>query len=83
MENESERPGLASAARTCPGPDPSLTFPGKMFCFDSLLHLSGSIPALCYVAIAVYCLCTVDAPIYARRTKFLYSFLLVTFCRWS
>ena len=50
--------------------------------YDSVLYPFGSIPALRYVAIDVYCLCTGDAPIYARSAKFLYSFLLVTFCRW-
>ena len=53
-----------------------------MFIYDSVLYPFGSIPALCHVAIAVYYLCTGDTSIYARGTKFLYSFLFVTFCRW-
>ena len=36
----------------------------------------------CDVVIAVDFLCTGDAPIYARRRKFVYSFLPVMFCRW-
>ncbi|CAH0516631.1 unnamed protein product [Peronospora belbahrii] len=83
MKNESEvDPDWRPPRVPAPDPKPSLTFPRKMFFYDSVLYPFGSIPALCYVSIAVYYLCTGDAPIYARGTKFLYSFLPVTFCRW-
>nr|AEC45570.1 cellulose synthase 3 [Pseudoperonospora cubensis]QLB37643.1 cellulose synthase 3 [Pseudoperonospora humuli] len=83
MKNESEvDPDWRPPRVPAPDPKPSLAFPRKMFFYDSVLYPFGSIPALCYVSIAVYYLCTGDAPIYARGTKFLYSFLPVTFCRW-
>ena len=82
MQNESEvdpdwRPPRA------PAPDPklSLGFPRNMFFYDSVLWTKCSVPALCYVAIAVYYLCMGDAPIYARGTNILYSFLHVPSCR--
>ena len=62
---------------------PSLTFPRKMFIYDSVLYPFGSISDMCHVAIAVYYSCTGDAPTYARRTKFVCSFLPVPFCRWA
>ncbi|RLN47215.1 hypothetical protein BBJ29_004685 [Phytophthora kernoviae] len=83
MKNESEvDPDWRPPRVPAPDPKPSLVFPRKMFFYDSVLYPFGSIPALCYVSIAVYYLCTGDAPIYAQGTKFLYSFLPVTFCRW-
>nr|AFB20351.1 cellulose synthase 3 [Bremia lactucae] len=83
MKSESEvDPDWRPPRVPAPDPKPSLAFPRKMFFYDSVLYPFGSIPALCYVAIAVYYLCTGDAPIYARGTKFIYSFLPVTFCRW-
>ncbi|CAI5718356.1 unnamed protein product [Hyaloperonospora brassicae] len=77
------RPGLASAARACPGPEAISSVPAQdVFLRLGAVPVFGSIPALHNVAIAVCYLCTGDAPIYARGTKFLYSFLIVTFCRW-
>lgn len=65
-----------------PDPKPNLEFPRQMFFYDSVLYPFGSIPALCYVVIAIFYLCTGDAPIYAKGNKLLYSFLPVMLARW-
>jgi cellulose synthase (UDP-forming) len=83
MKNESEvDPDWRPPRVPAPDPKPSLAFPRKMFFYDSVLYPFGSIPALCYMAIAIYYLCTGDAPIYARGQTFLYSFLPVMLIRW-
>ncbi|CAI5727094.1 unnamed protein product [Hyaloperonospora brassicae] len=83
MQNESEvGPDWRPPRVPVPDPKPSLAFPRNMFFYDSVLWTKCSVPALCYVAIAVYYLCIGDAPIYARGTNILYSFLPVPFCRW-
>lgn len=83
MKNESEvDPDWRPPRVPAPDPKPSLTFPRKMFFYDSVLYPFGSIPALCYVLIAIYYLCTGDSPFYAKGTRFLYSFLPVMLVRW-
>lgn len=83
MKNESEvDPDWRPPRVPAPDPKPSLAFPRKMFFMDSVLYPFGSIPALCYVTIAVYYLCTGDAPIYAKGTTFLYSFLPLNIAKW-
>jgi len=83
MKNESEvDPDWRPPRVPAPDPKPSLAFPRKMFFWDSVFYPFGSIPALCYVIIAVYYLNTGDAPIYAKGTKFLYSFLPVMLIKW-
>jgi cellulose synthase (UDP-forming) len=83
MKSESEvDPDWRPPRVPAPDPKPSLTFPRKMFFYDSVLYPFGSIPALCYVAIAIYYLCTGDAPIYAKGSAFMYSFLPVMIARW-
>lgn len=83
MKNESEvDPDWRPPRVPAPDPKPSLAFPRKMFFYDSVLYPFGSIPALCYVTIAIYYLCTGDAPIYAKGTQFLYSFLPLMMVRW-
>ncbi|TMW66986.1 hypothetical protein Poli38472_012102 [Pythium oligandrum] len=83
MKNESEvDPDWRPPRVPAPDPKPSLAFARKMFFYDSVLYPFGSIPALCYVAIAIYYLCTGDAPIYAKGSKFMYSFLPLMMIRW-
>lgn len=83
MKNESEvDPDWRPPRVPAPDPKPSLEFPRKMFFFDSVLYPFGSIPALCYVFIAIYYLNTGDAPIYASGLTFLYSFLPLMMARW-
>lgn len=83
MKNESEvDPDWRPPRVPAPDPKPSLVFARKMFFYDSVLYPFGSIPALCYVTVAVYYLCTGDAPIYAKGTEFLYSFLPLMLVRW-
>nr|AEZ51039.1 cellulose synthase 3 [Pythium aphanidermatum] len=83
MKNESEvDPDWRPPRVPAPDPKPSLAFPRKMFFYDSVLYPFGSIPALIYVAVAVYYLCTGDAPIYAQGAKFLYSFLPNMLVKW-
>ncbi|KAG9413050.1 hypothetical protein AC1031_016067 [Aphanomyces cochlioides] len=65
-----------------PDPKPSLTFPRKMFFYDSVLYPFGSIPALCYAFIAIYYLCTGSAPIYTPGNRMLWTFLPVMLARW-
>ena len=65
-----------------PDPKPSLNFPRKMFFYDSVFYPFGSIPALCYVTIAIYYLVTGDAPIYTQGNLLLYTFLPVMLARW-
>nr|AFB20349.1 cellulose synthase 3 [Apodachlya brachynema] len=65
-----------------PDPKPSLNFPRKMFFYDSVFYPFGSIPALCYVTIAIYYLNTGDAPIYTQGNLLLYTFLPVMLARW-
>lgn len=83
MKNESEvDPDWRPPRVPAPDPKPSLAFPRKMFFYDSVLYPFGSIPALCYVTIAIYYLCTGDSPFYAKGTRFLYSFLPLMIVRW-
>lgn len=83
MKNESEvDPDWRPPRVPAPDPKPSLTFPRKMFFWDSVFYPFGSLPALCYVVIAVYYLNTGDAPIYAKGTKFMYAFLPVMVIKW-
>ncbi|KAF0690348.1 Aste57867_18279 [Aphanomyces stellatus] len=65
-----------------PDPKPSLAFPRKLFFYDSVFYPFGSIPALCYVFIAIYYLCTGSAPIYTPGQQMLYTFLPVMLVRW-
>lgn len=83
MKNESEvDPDWRPPRVPAPDPKPSLAFPRKMFFYDSVLYPFGSLPALCYITIAIYYLNTGDAPIYAQGYTFLYSFLPVMVARW-
>ncbi|DAZ92486.1 TPA: hypothetical protein N0F65_012716 [Lagenidium giganteum] len=83
MKNESEvDPDWRPPRVPAPDPKPSLAFPRKMFFYDSVFYPFGSLPALCYVTIAIYYLNTGDAPIYAQGYTFLYSFLPVMIARW-
>lgn len=83
MKNESEvDPDWRPPRVPAPDPKPSLAFPRKMFFMDSVLYPFGSIPALCYVTIAVYYLCTGDSPFYAQGLTFIYSFLPLMLARW-
>nr|AFB77612.1 cellulose synthase 3 [Albugo candida] len=83
MKNESEvDPDWRPPRVPAPDPKPSLAFPRKMFFYDSVFYPFGSIPALCYVVISIYYLCTGDAPIYARGNRFMYSFLPLMLSRW-
>ncbi|KAF0690345.1 Aste57867_18276 [Aphanomyces stellatus] len=65
-----------------PDPKPALNFPRKLFFYDSVLYPFGSIPALCYVFIAIYYLNTGEAPIYTQGNLLLYTFLPVMLARW-
>ncbi|OQR89532.1 cellulose synthase catalytic subunit UDP-forming, partial [Achlya hypogyna] len=65
-----------------PDPKPSLQFPRKLFFYDSVFYPFGSIPALCYVFIAIYYLCTGSAPIYTPGQNLLYTFLPLMLVRW-
>nr|ACX56231.1 cellulose synthase 3 [Saprolegnia monoica] len=65
-----------------PDPKPSLVFPRKIFFYDSVFYPFGSIPALCYVFIAIYYLITGSAPIYTPGQNLLYTFLPLMLVRW-
>lgn len=67
-----------------PAPDVKthLEFPRKMFFYDSVLYPFGSIPAMCYIIIAIYYLCTGDPPIYTQGLRLLYTFLPLMLVRW-
>nr|AFB20360.1 cellulose synthase 3 [Globisporangium violae] len=83
MKSESEvDPDWRPPRVPAPDPKPSLAFPRKMFFWDSVFYPFGSIPAMCYVVIAIYYLCTGDAPIYAKGTQFMYSFLPLMLIKW-
>ncbi|RHY36772.1 hypothetical protein DYB25_000675 [Aphanomyces astaci] len=65
-----------------PDPKPSLQFPRKLFFYDSVFYPFGSIPALCYVFIAIYYLNTGSAPIFTPGNQMLWTFLPLMLCRW-
>lgn len=83
MRNESEvDPDWRPPRVPAPDPKPSLTFPRKMFFYDSVLYPFGSIPAMCYIVIAIYYLTTGDPPIYTQGLRLLYTFLPLMLIRW-
>ena len=65
-----------------PDPKPHLAFARKMFFMDSVLYPFGSIPAMCYIIIAIYYLTTGDPPIYTQGLRLLYTFLPLMLIRW-
>lgn len=83
MKNESEvDPDWRPPRVAAPDPKPSLTFPRKLFFYDSVLYPFGSIPAMCYIVIAIYYLTTGQPPIYTQGLRLLYTFLPLMLIRW-